>query len=58
MDNKTYDAFNSEQHPFIIFTLRSEKINTSNLTVNLTGTLEMAGTTQPIDLVASYTSAC
>ena len=54
MDNKTYDAFNSEEHPFIIFTLKSEKINPSNLTVNLTGTLEMAGTTLPIDLVANY----
>ena len=54
MDNKTYEAFDSEKHPFIIFTLRSEKINSSNLTVNLTGTLEMAGVTQPIDLVASY----
>ena len=54
MDNKTYDAFNSEEHPFIIFTLKSEKINPSNLTVNLTGTLEMAGATQPIDLVANY----
>jgi polyisoprenoid-binding protein YceI len=54
MDEKTYDAFNSEKYPYIIFTLKSEKINPSNLTVNLTGTLEMAGTTQPIDLVASY----
>ena len=54
MDNKTYNAFDSEKHPFIIFTLKSEKINSSNLTVNLTGTLEMAGATQPIDLVANY----
>jgi hypothetical protein len=54
MDNKTYDAFNSEKHPFIIFILKSEKITQSNLTVNLTGTLEMAGTALPIDLVAKY----
>ena len=54
MDDKTYDAFKSEQHPFIIFILRSENINKSDLTVNLTGTLEMAGETRPIDLVASY----
>jgi polyisoprenoid-binding protein YceI len=54
MDNKTYDAFDSEKYPFIIFTLKSEKINSSNLTVSLTGTLEMAGATQPIDLVANY----
>jgi len=54
MDDKTYDAFNSEKYPFIIFILRSEEINTSDLTVNLTGSLEMAGTTKAIDLVASY----
>jgi polyisoprenoid-binding protein YceI len=54
MDTKTHDAFNSEKFPFIIFTLRSEKINTATLTVNLKGTLEMAGTTNPIDLDASY----
>jgi polyisoprenoid-binding protein YceI len=54
MDNKTYDAFDSDKHPFIIFILRSEKITPASLTVNLTGTLEMAGITQPIDLVASY----
>lgn len=54
MDNKTHDAFNSEKFPFIIFTLRSEKINTLTSTVDLKGTLEMAGTTNPVDLVASY----
>ena len=54
MDNKTYDAFNSEKFPSIIFTLSSQTINTSNLTVALKGALEMAGTTKPIDLVASY----
>ena len=54
MDNKTYEAFDSKNHPFIIFTLKSEKINPSKLTVDLTGTLEMAGTTLPINLVANY----
>lgn len=54
MDKKTYDAFDSDNHPFIIFILKSEKINATDLTVNLTGTLEMAGTTLPIDLVANY----
>jgi polyisoprenoid-binding protein YceI len=54
MDNKTHDAFHSEKFPFIIFTLRSEKINTLTSTVDLKGTLEMAGTTNPVNLVASY----
>jgi len=54
MDKKTYNAFHSEMHPFIVFTLKSEQINSSHLTVALTGTLEMAGVTQPIDMVASY----
>ncbi|HYI78884.1 MAG TPA: YceI family protein [Chryseolinea sp.] len=54
MDNKTYKAFDSENHPFIIFTLKSEKINPSKLTVDLIGTLEMAGTTLPVKLVANY----
>lgn len=54
MDEKTYNAFNSEQHPFIIFILRGENINKSDLTVNLTGTLEMAGVEKPIDLIANY----
>jgi hypothetical protein len=54
MDKKTYEAFDSENHPFIIFTLKSEKINPSKLTVDLTGTLEMAGTMLPINLVANY----
>jgi hypothetical protein len=54
MDEKTYDAFNSEQHPFIVFTLRGENINPSDLTVILTGTLAMAGATKPIDLIANY----
>jgi polyisoprenoid-binding protein YceI len=54
MDNKTYDAFDSDQHPFIVFTLKSEKINLSKSTLHLTGTLAMAGITNSIDLVASY----
>ena len=54
MDHKTYDAFNSEKFPFITFILRSEEINTTNLTVNLKGTLEMAGVTKLVDLVARY----
>ena len=54
MDNKTYDAFDYEKHPNIIFTLSSRKINSSNLTVELKGTLAMAGATKPIDVLVSY----
>lgn len=54
MDNKTYDAFNYEKHPYIIFTLSSEKINTANLTAELKGTLVMAGSTRPVDVTVTY----
>jgi polyisoprenoid-binding protein YceI len=54
MDGKTYDAFSSEKHPYIVFTLSSKKINVSNLTAELKGTLAMAGTTKQIDLLVSY----
>jgi polyisoprenoid-binding protein YceI len=54
MDNKTFDAFNYEKHPSIIFLLNSEKINASNNTIDLKGNLSMAGSTKPIDVVANY----
>jgi polyisoprenoid-binding protein YceI len=54
MDNKTYDAFNYEKYPLIVFTLTSEKINSSNLTADLKGTLAMAGASRPIDVQISY----
>jgi polyisoprenoid-binding protein YceI len=52
MDSKTYDAFNYEKNPWIIFTLSTKKINT--LTADLKGTLTMAGATKPIDLTVNY----
>jgi polyisoprenoid-binding protein YceI len=54
MDNKTYEAFNSEKYPFIVFTLASKKINASDLTAELRGSLAMAGTTKQIDLLVTY----
>lgn len=54
MDNKTYQAFNSDKFPWIVFKLKSESINTKTLTADLKGTLTMAGTTNPIDLVINY----
>jgi polyisoprenoid-binding protein YceI len=54
MDNKTYDAFNSEKYPTIVFTLSGKKINASVLTAELKGSLSMAGATRPIDLLINY----
>jgi polyisoprenoid-binding protein YceI len=54
MDNKTYEAFNYEKYPSIIFTLASQKINTANSTIDVKGTLSMGGTTNPIDLKLNY----
>jgi polyisoprenoid-binding protein YceI len=54
MDNKTYDAFNYEKFPSIIFTLTSQKLNPANSTIDVKGTLSMAGATKPIDLKLSY----
>jgi polyisoprenoid-binding protein YceI len=54
MDNKTYDAFNYEKYPQITFTLNSKKIDSSNLTADLKGTLAMAGYSRPIDIQISY----
>jgi polyisoprenoid-binding protein YceI len=54
MDNKTYEAFNSEKYPYIVFTLSSEEINPVKLTAALKGTLVMAGTTKQIDIVVKY----
>lgn len=54
MDNKTYDAFNYEKNPSIIFSLTSIQINASKLTADTKGTLSMAGATKNIDLPVSY----
>jgi polyisoprenoid-binding protein YceI len=54
MDSKTYDAFNYEKHPFIVYTLSSLKVNEAAGVLNAKGTLSMAGVTNPIDLEAKY----
>lgn len=54
MDNKTYEAFNYEKHPQIVFVMNSQAINESNSTIDLKGTLTMAGKTRPVDLKVTY----
>ena len=55
MDRKTYEAFKSDQHPYITFTFSSGQIavDSENIaTVEATGNLAMAGTTKAISLSA------
>jgi polyisoprenoid-binding protein YceI len=54
MDSKTYDAFNYEKFPFIVYTLTSVKINQNAGTIDAKGSLTMAGATRPIDLQVKY----
>lgn len=54
MDNKTYEAFNHERNPLIVFAMKGQTVNPSNSTIDLKGTLTMAGKTLPIDLKVSY----
>jgi len=54
MDNKTYDAFNYEKYPNIVFTLTTQKINHKNATIDLAGNLAMAGVTKTINLTVQY----
>ena len=54
MDNKTYEAFNSDKNPTIQYKLTSAKITGSGaeFTILATGNLTMAGTTKPIEMTA------
>jgi polyisoprenoid-binding protein YceI len=54
MDNKTYEAFDHEKNPTIIFTLNKKKINASASTIDAEGTLLMAGVTKAISLTLTY----
>ena len=54
MDNKTYEAFNHEKYPEIVFVMKSQTVNTATSTIDLKGTLSMAGKTLPVDLKVSY----
>lgn len=46
MDEKTYEAFKSEQHPTITFKMTSATVTGSTIKAN--GTLTMAGVSKPI----------
>jgi polyisoprenoid-binding protein YceI len=54
MDNKTYEAFDYEKNPAIVFSLTTIQINALKLTADARGTLSMAGTTKSIDLPVTY----
>jgi hypothetical protein len=54
MDNKTYEAFNYEKNPFIIFKLKTEELDAAESTISLTGDLTMAGVTKTIGLTLTY----
>ncbi len=54
MDKKTYAAFKSEEHPYIIFKLANSKVTEvdgRNFMVEAKGDLTMAGVSQAIELV-------
>ena len=53
MDNKTYDAFNSEKNPYIIYALSNARINEDG-TIDGNGTLTMAGVTKPMQVKVKY----
>jgi polyisoprenoid-binding protein YceI len=52
MDNKTYEAFDSEKNPNIQYRLTSAKLSGAGpeYTVIASGNLTMAGTTKPVEL--------
>lgn len=53
MDNKTYEAFNSDKNPTIQYKLTQAKISGSgDFTITATGNLSMAGATRPIEIIA------
>lgn len=54
MDSKTWDAFNHEKNPFIVFTLATATIHPQQNRLDATGTLTMAGVSRPTELSVSY----
>jgi len=51
MDNKTYDAFKADKNPTIAYKFSNTKISgTGDFALATTGTLQMAGATQPITM--------
>ncbi|MCB0639492.1 MAG: YceI family protein [Lewinella sp.] len=58
MDNKTYEALKSEEHPNIRFSMTSLRGITQNgnvATINVRGNLTVAGATRTVDLTATAT---
>jgi polyisoprenoid-binding protein YceI len=58
MDNKTYDAFKSEEHPYIVYTASRAQVSIDGAkltTIKVSGNLTMAGTTKPITIEAKGT---
>jgi polyisoprenoid-binding protein YceI len=56
MDDKTYDTFNSDENPYIIYTFSNAviKVNDANIVaVEAPGKLTMAGNTQSVSLSAT-----
>ena len=54
MDNKTWEAFNSEKNPFITFVMRERNIDPSKATLRVSGDLTMAGVTQKVEFDFMY----
>ena len=55
MDNKTYEAFKSEEHPYIVYTASRAQVSMDGAkltTIKVSGNLTMAGTTKPITIEA------
>ncbi len=56
MDDKTYETFKSDKNPYIIYTFSNAavKVDASHaVTIEASGQLDMAGSTQPVSLLAS-----
>jgi polyisoprenoid-binding protein YceI len=54
MDNKTWEAFNYEKNPTIVFALTDKKINAAETSLVANGTLTMAGVTKQVELDLIY----
>jgi polyisoprenoid-binding protein YceI len=52
MDNKTWDAFSYDKHPVISYALSTATISDGSL--KATGTLSMAGVSQPVTMDVQY----
>jgi hypothetical protein len=56
MDNKTYEAFQSDRYPYIIYSFSNAVININDahvVSVATTGNLSMAGASRPVALLAN-----